>query len=150
MTNDNDTLVGSRQGEGQEIDMAVHDIKLTATMDGLKKIKISGSKDKTKLGKGSGSHKFKFTLDDQTKHKVEFERLLAADNCSMCPPHKGKPNTQIDDIDIDNSADPRTASFKDKNDNDGEMDVSYQWTFTCDDKNIDVEDFDPIITNGGR
>ena len=129
--------------------MANQDIKLTASMNGPNKISITGSGGRT-LGKGSGAHIFRFELDDQTTHKVKFASLTAADDCSSCPPDTSKPNTQIDQIRIDNSGSKRTARFRDKNDNKPAMDVSYEWHFTCDDPNITVSSFDPIISNGGR
>lgn len=129
--------------------MANHDIKLTASMNGTNKISITGSGGRT-LGKGSGAHIFKFELDDQTTHNVKFASLTAADDCSDCPPDTSQPNTQIDHVRIDNSGRPRTARFRDKNDNKPAMDVSYEWHFKCDDPGIKVSSFDPIISNGGR
>ena len=135
--------------EREEQLMASHNIKLTATMNGTNEISITGSGGRT-LGKGSGAHIFRFELDDQTTHNVKFASLKAADDCSTCPPDTSKPNTQIDKIRIDNSGSPRTARFRDKNDNKPAMDVSYEWHFTCDDPGIPVSSFDPIISNGGR
>ena len=118
-------------------------------MNGPNKISITGSGGRT-LGKGSGAHIFKFELDDETTHNVKFASLTTADNCSTCPPDTSKPNTQIDQVRIDNSGNRRTARFRDKNDNKPAMDVSYEWHFTCDDPGVTVSSFDPIISNGGR
>ena len=135
--------------EQEERLMASHNIRLTASMNGTNKISISGSGGRT-LGRGSGAHIFKFELDDQTAHNVEFASLTAADDCSTCPPDTSNPNTQIDQVRIENSSSPRRARFRDKNDNKPAMDVSYEWHFTCDDPSITVSSFDPIISNGGR
>ena len=104
---------------------------------------------KTHLPKGSKEHEFKFRLDDRTGKNVRFAALKAADDCSTCPPDPTKPNTQIDNVTIHNTPGQSRAGFRDRNDNDGEMDVSYQWDFTCPDGTT-VQPFDPIISNGGR
>ena len=58
-----------------------------------------------------------------------------------------KPNTQIHSMRI--GPGQSRAEFWDRNDNEGEMDVSYQWEFTCPDGTT-VQPFDPIIANGGK
>lgn len=129
--------------------MASHSITLTATFDAPSRtINIAGDNSRKRLDRGSGSHVFRFRLDDQSGHNVQFAALRAADN-SGCPP-SANPNTQIDQVRMDNASSPRTARFRDKNDNKPAMDVAYEWTFTCDDPSIRVSSFDPIISNGGR
>ena len=134
--------------------MPTHNIALTAALNPAdrKEINVTGNGGGN-LPRGSGPHQFEFTLDDRTGHAVSFALLKAADNCSVCPPVAGQPNTQIVNVVINNnppSGRPRTAEFTDKNDNKPRMDVSYEWTFTCDDQSIRVLPFDPIISNGGR
>ncbi len=104
---------------------------------------------KTRLPKGSKEQEFKFRLDDRTGKNVRFASLTAADDCSTCPPDTTNPNTQIDDVTIHNTPGQSRAEFRDRNDNKPEMDVSYQWEFTCDPP-FTVQPFDPIIANGGR
>ena len=138
--------------EQEEELMAVHNITLTATkVTGQNEIAVTGRGGRS-LGKGSGKHTFKFKIIDTTGKNVRFHSLRAADDCSTCPPKAGQPNTQIvlGPIDNDPSHGPRTAEFDNKNDNKPEMDVSYEWRFTCDDPAIKVLPFDPIISNGGR
>ena len=138
--------------EQEEELMGVHNITLTATkVTGKNEIVVTGHGGRS-LGKGSGKHTFKFKIIDTTGQNVKFGSLRAADDCSTCPPKAGLPNTQIVLGPVDNnpSHGPRTAEFVDKNDNKPEMDVSYEWQFTCDDPGITVSSFDPIISNGGR
>jgi hypothetical protein len=128
-----------------------HSIKLTAQFNPAKPDEIIVTR-KTRLARGSKGHHFKFRLDDQTGKNVSFAALTSADDCSTCPPDKTKPNTQIYDVRRENNpphGQPRTAEFRDRNDNEREMDVSYQWEFTCPD-GTKVQPYDPIIANGGK
>jgi hypothetical protein len=137
--------------EQEEELVAVHNIKLVAEFNPLDphEIIVTGN-GRRKLGKGSGEHHFNFRLVDGTGKNVEFVSLAAADKCSTCPPDTTKPNTQIDQIEMDNGSRPHTAHFRDKNDNKPEMDLSYEWKFKCSDPAIRVLPFDPIIANGGK
>lgn len=122
-----------------------HDIQLTATRTG-NRVTISGNGG-ADLPKFSGAHRFNFTLIDATNPKLDvaFSTLDAADNISTCPPPPGENSDQIVAVRIA----PQDASFTDRNDNSGSMNVSYQWNFTCKDPNVRVIPFDPIIRNGG-
>jgi hypothetical protein len=125
-----------------------HLIKLVADFDQANpnRIKVAAKVD---LPPRSDEHEFKFRLDDQTGKNVRFAGLTSADDCSTCPPDTTKPNTQIHDMHIHNSPGQSRADFKNRNNNPQPMDVSYQWTFTCD-PGFTVDPFDPIISNGGR
>jgi len=133
--------------EVMEKDVTMATIQLTATTDEKGNVVIAGDRTKKTLPKGSGSHHFQFTLDDQTKLNVEFDTLDTEDNWSNCPPPGGMNSTQIpyEHVHID----ALSASFKDKNDNNGPMDVCYRWNFKCDDAKQHPA-FDPIIDNRGR
>lgn len=122
-----------------------HDIPLTATLTGSK-VTIEGDGDLT-LKKGAPAHRFRFTLNDETKLNVEFASLDREDNCSTCPPESGDNSDQIVAVTI--GPHPGTAAFTDNNNNKGLMYISYQWNFTCDDPTKEVEPFDPVIINGG-
>ena len=122
-----------------------HRIKLTAQFDPAKPNEIMVTR-KTRLAPRSGEHHFRFTLDDKTNKNVQFASLTSADD-SSCPPDTTKPNTQIHSMRI--GPGQSRAEFWDRNDNEGEMDVSYQWEFTCPDGTT-VQPFDPIIANGGK
>ena len=122
-----------------------HDIPLTATLAGSK-VRISGNGARN-LPRGSGAHRFNFTLADPTGLNVQFSHLDTEDNRSTCPPAAGENSLQIVGVTI--GPRPGTASFTDNNNNQGPMDVSYQWNFTCDDPTKQVEPFDPTIKNGG-
>lgn len=123
----------------------VQNIPLTATLTGS--TVIIGGNGARNLSPGSGAHRFSFTLDDQTGLNVEFSHLDTEDNCSTCPPASGENSDQIVGVTI--GPRPGTASFTDNNNNRGQMDVSYQWHFTCNDPTKQVDPFDPIIINGG-
>ena len=99
------------------------------------------------LPKGSGAHRFRFTLTDTTGLNVEFSSLDTQDNVSACPPAPGENSQQIVGVTMGPQA--RTAAFTDNNSNRDPMNVSYQWNFTCNDPNVQVQPFDPIIRNGG-
>lgn len=118
-------------------------VPLTATVVG-NKVRISGDGG-ADLSKDSGAHRFNFTLESPPGLTVEFDTLDTQDNCSTCPPASGENSKQIVAVKIGSD----TASFTDNNDNKVPMDVSYQWNFTCDDPQMKVEPFDPIIKNGG-
>ena len=124
----------------------VHNIPLTATLAGST-VRINGNGAR-KLAQGSGAHRFNFTLDDQTGLNIQFSHLDSEDNRSTCPPASGDNSDQIVAVTI--GPRPGTASFTDNNNNRGRMDVAYQWHFTCDDPNKQVEPFDPVIENGGN
>ena len=123
----------------------VHNIQLTANRTG-NRVTISGNGGAS-LPKASGAHRFNFDLSDNTGLSVEFSSLDAEDNSSTCPPAPGENSQQI--VGVTMGPQPRTASFTDNNNNSGPMDVSYQWNFTCNDPNVRVDPFDPIIRNGG-
>lgn len=126
--------------------MSDHTIDLTATAHG-NTIKISGNGG-AQLPKNSGSHRFKFTLSSPPGLVVRFASLDCEDNCSTCPPAQGDNSTQIRNVNID--PDGLGAKFTDANNNKGgNLDISYQWNFTCDDPTKTVEPFDPVIKNGG-
>jgi len=122
-----------------------HDIPLTATLTGST-VKIDGN-GAANLPKGSGAHRFRFTLNDQSGLNVRFSSLDTEDNRSTCPPASGENSGQIVGMNIGPNGD--NASFTDNNNNQGRMDVSYQWNFICNDPTKRVDPFDPIIQNGG-
>lgn len=115
--------------------------QLTARLD-KGRVVVTGDKTRVKLPRDSGPHKFAFNLDDQTGLNVRFS-ALSADESQQCPPRPGINTDQIVDVDIDGEK----ASFKDSNSGPG-RDISYAWTFACDDPSQTPE-FDPVITNGG-
>ena len=125
----------------------VHDITLTATRTG-NKVRISGIGD-ADLPKGTGAHRFNFTLTGAKELELNFSSLVVEDGGSTCPPkpEPGEKSKQIVTMKI--GPQPRTAWFIDNNDNSGQMDISYQWNFTCTDTAVQVDPFDPIIRNGG-
>lgn len=129
-----------------------HDIVLIAEIDPHNANQIV-VRSKIHLPPGN-RHNFKFELDDRTGKTVKFDTLTAADDCSTCPPDPAKPNTQLVIDRIDNNPPHgrrRTADVTNLNNQTRPrpMDVSYQWTFTCD-HGFTVAPFDPIISNGGR
>ena len=123
----------------------IHNVQLTADRTG-NRITINGNGG-ANLPVRSGAHRFVFNLIDNTGLNVEFANLDTEDNSSRCPPAPGQNSTQI--VGVQTGPQPRTAAFTDNNNNSGPMDVSYQWHFTCDDSNVRVDPFDPIIRNGG-
>jgi len=91
-----------------------------------------------------------FTLTDTSGANVQFDSLDTADGITTCPPTgSGNNSSQIVGITPNNHASPKTAQFTDNNSNQGPLNVSYQWNFTCD-APYTVEPFDPIISNGGK
>jgi hypothetical protein len=129
----------------------MENIQLTATLGSDDRIRVSGNGGR-RLRRGSGAHVFTFTLRDDTKLGVEFltpeEGLLVAeDNTESCPPTTNN-SKQIVEV---RRPSARTASFRDKNDNDQpDMPISYALHFRCTgDPTKTVEPFDPIIINGG-
>ena len=125
-------------------------ITLTATLQG-NVIKITGPGD-VDIPEGQAATPFDFTLNDTTDKNVKFASLDAADNSTSCPPPAGQNSTQIEGVQIHNNQSPRSAGFTDKNSNDpnqGDLKISYAWNFTCD-PGATVDQYDPIITNGGR
>jgi hypothetical protein len=132
-----------------------YDIELTAERSGNNTVSVTctGGDPGPSLKHGSGAHQFKFTLQDGTGLNVKFASLDTEDDCPNCPPPGGKNSKQIVSVHWDNDPPlPRTARFVDNNNNDsknGELEVCYQWNFTCDDPKVSVLPFDPIIRNGG-
>lgn len=124
--------------------MPDRDISLTATRDGST-VNITGDGE-ANLPAKSGAHRFKFTLNDPTGLNVRFSSLDAQD-AVPCPPAAGENSTQIVGMQIGPQGD--TAAFTDNNNNREPMDVCYQWNFTCNDPDVRVAPFDPIIRNGG-
>ena len=102
----------------------------------------------------TGATRFNFTLTDNTGGlDVKFQSLDREDNCSTCPPASGDNSRQIGGVAMNNNQTPKKAAFTDNNNNnakDGPLDVCFQWNFTCNDPNVTVEPYDPIITNGGE
>src|SRR5688572_29150812 len=125
--------------------MPIENIQLTANRTG-NRVTVNGNGARN-LSPGSGAHIFQFSLIDATGLNVDFSRLDTQDDSSTCPPASGQNSRQIVAINI--GPQPRTASFTDNNNNRDPMDVSYQWHFTCNNSAVQVEPFDPIITNGG-
>lgn len=129
-----------------------HDVLITATRAG-DRVRINGYGGSGNLAVDSGAHRFNFTLQDNTGLNVCFSSLDTEDNCSTCPPSSGENSQQIVGVAMNNNRNPRTASFTDNNNNNanaGPLDVCYQWNFNCDDPNVKVDSFDPIIRNGGE
>jgi hypothetical protein len=125
------------------------DVPLTATVVG-NTIRITGQGD-ADLTKDSGAHRFNFTITQPPGGPtVSFGSLDREDDCSTCPPKAGNNSQQIVGVQTFNNESPKRAFFTDNNNNSQPMDVSYQWNFTCDDKGMRVEPFDPIIRNGGE
>jgi hypothetical protein len=155
---DNETIAAPRPTFREESKMAGNkiDIALTATLNRTtNQIDISGPSGPFPVGKDNGPCQFDFTLTDSTNLTVEFSSLDAADNLgSQCPPAgSGDKSTQINGVNIHNNANPKSAGFNDKNDNDaknGPMNVSFRWNFTCEDPSVTVGSYDPIISNGGK
>ena len=119
-----------------------HAIQLTAALSG-NKVVVTGTGGAT-LPPKSGSHRFDFTLDDQTGLNVSFLSLDAADNSTSCPPPAGQNSQQIKSVNMNGTS----ASFTDSNSG-GAMPISYQWNFTCTDRSKLPISYDPIINNGG-
>jgi hypothetical protein len=131
-----------------------HDIGLSADRSGdIVIISLISGDPGPSLGHGSGAHRFRFTLQDSTGINVQFASLDTQDNWSSCPPPGGDNSGQISGVQMHNNPPlPRNAAFTDNNSNpssSGPMDVCYQWNFTCDDQNVTVRPYDPIIRNGG-
>lgn len=125
-------------------DVTDRSVQLTATVAG-DVVTVTGD-GTAHLGKNSGSHKFKFSLSCPPGLTVTFASLDTQDNCSTCPPAPGENSQQIDRVRMNGA----TAEFTNKNDNqNGPMDVSYQWNFSCTDPSKRVLPFDPVIRNGG-
>jgi hypothetical protein len=118
-----------------------HSIALTARLSG-NKVSVTGPGSAT-LPARSGSHRFNFTLDDQTGLNVTFQSLTAADDCTTCPP-TGPASQQIKAVNTNGTS----AAFTDSNSGDPTS-VSYQWNFTCNDPSKLPITYDPIINNGG-
>ena len=117
-------------------------ITLTATLsNGRGTVAGNGGAN---LPHGSGSHRFNFSLDDQTGLGVIFLSLDAADNSTVCPPPSGMNSQQIHAVNINGTS----AAFTDSNSG-GAMPISYQWNFTCNNSNYLPITYDPIINNGG-
>jgi hypothetical protein len=134
----------TQQTSQNQQNVTPHTVPLTATIVG-NKVKISGDGSAT-LPKDTGAHRFDFTVTSPAGTTVQFASLDSEDECSTCPPAAGQNSTQIVAVKIGTD----TASFTNKNNNqDGPIDVSYQWNFTCSDPKLKVEPFDPIIRNGG-
>jgi len=125
-------------GEGQT-DLS---IQLTATLQNGQVV-ITGNGGASLPAK-SGSHRFMFSLDDQTGLGVTFLSLDAADNCTDCPPPSGMNSQQIQAVNTNGTS----AAFTDSNCG-GPMQISYQWNFTCNDASKLPIRYDPIINNGG-
>lgn len=128
-----------------------HQIPLTARNVG-NTVEVTGDGG-AKLARDSRSHRFIFELSDKTDPKlnVRFKprdsMIDAADDVSSCPPPSGMNSDQL--VGIARMGDTK-AGFTDKNDNrKADMPVSYQLHFECDDPDMTVEPFDPIIINGG-
>lgn len=117
-------------------------VTLTATLSNGQ-VSVTGNGG-TNLPHGSGSHRFKFSLVDQTGLGVTFLSLDAADNCTTCPPPSGMNSQQIHAISINGT----TAEFTDSNSGNS-MPISYQWNFSCNNSNYLPITYDPIINNGG-
>ena len=122
-------------------------IPLTTRVDG-NTITILGDGSKT-VPKGQAATHFMFTLTDTSGGEVQFASLDAADNSSSCPPPRGINSSQIVGVTMNNNAPQKTAQFTDNNSNQGQMNISYQWNFTCS-PTFNVLPFDPIISNGGK
>lgn len=126
-----------------QINVTPHSVPLTATRTG-NRVTVTGNGG-ANLPQDSGAHRFNFTVSSPPGLTIEFDSLDTQDNCSTCPPASGENSTQIVGVQINGSS----ASFTDNNNNKNEMDVSYQWNFTCSDPKVGVDPFDPIIKNGG-
>lgn len=127
-------------------------VQLEASLDGTKVcIRDVSGNSAPHLQRNAGPEVFTFNLTDNTGLGVEFctveeGLVIAEDDSTDCPPNQHQ-TTQIDCVRRPNG---RTASFRDKNDNQQEdMPVSYQLNFKCSgDPQRPV--FDPTITNGGH
>jgi hypothetical protein len=117
-------------------------IQLTATLSNGQVV-ISGNGG-ANLPARSGSHRFLFSLNDQTGLGVAFSSLDAADNCNTCPPPSGMNSQQLQAVNINGTS----AAFTDSNSG-GAMQISYQWNFSCNDPSKLPIKYDPIINNGG-
>lgn len=126
-----------------------HDIEMEANRGKDNEVSVTGNGE-ANLPRGSGQHRFKFALIDNTGLNVRFASLDTEDNSTSCPPSPGENSEQICGVTMNNNGNPnKTAGFTDRNNNQGQMNVSYQWNFTCDDPSVTVKPFDPIIINGG-
>ena len=123
------------------------DIPLTTRVDG-NTITILGTGGAS-LPRGQAATHFKFTLTDTSGGNVQFASLDAADNSTSCPPPPGNNSSQIVGVTMNNNVSPKTAQFTNNNSNQGQMNISYQWNFTCS-ATYNVLPFDPIISNGGK
>jgi hypothetical protein len=92
-----------------------------------------------------------FFLNDTSGGQVQFVSLDAQDNSTSCPPTvNGNQSSQIVGVTMNNApANNKSARFTDNNSNQGAMNISYQWNFSCS-ATFNVLPFDPIISNGGR
>lgn len=152
---DQDTLVAPRPHQPtDDLGNPKNDVTLTTSVNGTT-ISITGDGDYTCKQNQAATH-FNFTLQDTSGGNVKFASLDTCDNIDTCPPTgSGNQSSQITGISMHNNSNnnqPNTAAFTDKNNNpavNGEMNVSYQWNFTCDPP-FTVLPFDPIIKNGGN
>ena len=128
------------------------DVALTAKLNG-KNIDISGPTSFPMLGVDTGAWHIDFTLDDQTGKGVVFTTLDAMDGSKACPASGTGNQSKLIVGEHVEPQDPKQAHFTDNNNNkakDGVVDVSFQWNFTCDDSNITVQPYDPVVPNGGK
>lgn len=122
-----------------------HGIQLAANIQNNKVVISATSGDPApSLQANSGTHRFNFSLTDNTGLGVAFSGLDTQDNCSTCPPASGENSQQIVGVTMQGSS----ASFTDNN-RGAAQDVAYQWKFTCNDSSWLPITFDPIIRNGG-
>ena len=129
------------------------DVALTATMKGAKNIEIKGPTSFQTLGVDTGAWIFNFTLDDQTGQGVRFTTLDAMDGSKVCPASGSGNKSKLIVGEHVEPQDPKQAHFTDNNNNkadEGVVDVSFQWNFTCNDQSIKVEPYDPVVPNGGK
>lgn len=125
-----------------------HTVALTTSIDG-NTISIAGQ-GSFSVPVGQAATHCKFTLSDASGANVKFASLDTADDINGCPPTgSGNRSSQIVGVTMNNKAPQKTAQFTDSNNNEGHMNVSYQWNFTCD-APYSVLPFDPIISNGGK
>lgn len=117
-------------------------------------ISITGDRNPTTIQENQPATHFNFTLNDTSGANVQFGRLDAQDDTSSCPPTvTGNQSSQIVGVTTNNApANNKSARFTDNNNNpavNGELDIIYQWNFTCDPP-YSVLPFDPMITNIGK
>jgi hypothetical protein len=125
-----------------------HEVTLSTTVNGTV-ISISGNGGFS-LPTGQAATHCKFALNDTSGANVQFSSLDTQDGIATCPPTgSGNQSGQIHGVTMNNNASPRTAQFTDSNNNQGQLNVSYQWNFTCN-APYTVQPFDPIISNGGK